>query len=78
MVGERYTPDEAAAYRRLWGNLPPDYTEQGGRDESERRRVLAHGARHALCWPGVGGDWTCRHATATDKGCGTLLREGDQ
>lgn len=70
-----YTPDEAAAYRRMWGQDPSGYTPQAGRDEIERRRVLAHGARHALCAPGVGGDWRCRHATATDKGCGTLYAE---
>jgi hypothetical protein len=68
-----YTPDEAAAYRRAWGELPAGYTDQTGRDELDRRRVLDHGARHALCFPGVGGDWLCRHATATDQGCGTRL-----
>ena len=70
---KRFTPDEAADYRRMWGILPDGYTEQAGRDEIERRRIAAHGARHALCGPGaVPGDWRCRHATPDDQGCGTL------
>lgn len=70
-----YTPDEAATYRRTWGNYPVGYTAHAGRVELEKRRVLAHGARHALCFPGVGGDWLCRHATPTDQGCGTRALE---
>jgi hypothetical protein len=73
-----YTPDEARAYRRLWGCDPPGYVPELGAYELERRRVLAHGARHARCGPLLGGAWTCVHATATDKGCGTLLREGTE
>jgi hypothetical protein len=72
----RYIPSEAAVYRRTWGELPTGYTEQAGREEERRREVEAHGARHALCFPGVGGQWLCRHATETDQGCGTLPRLG--
>jgi hypothetical protein len=69
----QYTPDEAHAYRRVWGGLPPGYDEY----EDEMELVRRHGARHALCFPRIGsGDFLCRHATATDKGCGTLFREG--
>lgn len=68
----RYTPDEAAAYRRLWGADPPGYTESAGAEELEWRRVAAHAARHARCYPPLGGGpWRCR-AEGPGSDCGTI------
>lgn len=65
------TRAEADAYRRAWGDVPSGYTEQAGRDEERRREVAAHGARHAMCFPGLGGEWRCV-ARGPGSDCGTV------
>ena len=72
------TPDEAQTYQRLWGELPPGYTLEAGQAEVERRHVEDTAGAMLCAIPASARTGDAVHATATDKGCGTLFADGRQ